>query len=184
VTINELYKLLSDKADAEPEVGDVPDNLPKLLRQIAEWIHISQPGFARSDLDHMRTECRVLTGTLVEVHRALGVLMEDAEDADPDTLLGYIPDDDEDELRENMTDEYRKYLDLLIDLNGRAALVIQDGRRDPLEPFYIVHEVGWHAPTRQLVFRRGVRIDENNGEDYQFREQVQWAEPEYGSDPA
>jgi hypothetical protein len=76
-----------------------------------------------------------------------------------------------------MTEEDQKALDLLIDLNGRAKLVILDGPRDSVEPFWIAHEIGFHESTGQIVFRRGVRID-RPGEDFDAREQVQWLEEE------
>ena len=82
MTVDDLYKLMCDKAAAEPERVEVPEDINVLLRQIAEWMHISQEGFEKSDIEHMRAECRVLIGTLSEVHKALGGMLADAKDAD------------------------------------------------------------------------------------------------------
>ena len=144
-------------------------------------VHRVEKYFAKSDLVHMMLECRVLSATLSEAHKALGVMMEDAEDADPDTLHGYIPDTDP--FLPNMTYEYWSYLNLLIELNG--ILCIGNPRRSPRfdgAVFRSYTEVGWHASTRQLVLRRGVRIDENcGGEDSQFRDR--WNGPRRRSAP-
>lgn len=71
----------------------------------------------------------------------------------------------------DMTEEDRKILEQLVHLNSRAKLVIADGTRDSVEPFWIVDEIGWHELTGQIVFRSGVRIDRD---DVDFRERVKW----------
>jgi hypothetical protein len=80
MTVDEIHTILLEIADTAPEIGDVPDDLPKLLRQIADWVHISQPGFAKSELEHMVLECRVLIFTLQGTRDRLANMAFDAED--------------------------------------------------------------------------------------------------------
>jgi hypothetical protein len=79
MTVDDLYKLLSDSADATVEARECPD-MDGVLRSIAEWVHIDQKGFARSDLVHMQLECRALIGLLSGTHSALADLASRATD--------------------------------------------------------------------------------------------------------
>jgi hypothetical protein len=75
MTVDELTKLLCDHADEVQEAREVPDDLDTLLRLIAEWMHISEEGFAASDVRHMILECRVLIATLAGVRNALAEML-------------------------------------------------------------------------------------------------------------
>jgi hypothetical protein len=78
MTENELLNILRKSADF-PEAGDVPD-MDKVLEHIAEWAHIAQPGFARSDCEHMALECHVLSETLKRTRWRLDEMVVNVKD--------------------------------------------------------------------------------------------------------
>jgi hypothetical protein len=50
MTVKELTKLLENAADHAHRANQVPD-MTDVLRHLAEFIHIDQKGFAKSDLE-------------------------------------------------------------------------------------------------------------------------------------
>ena len=79
MTVDELHKVLSDNADATLEARECP-YMYDVLRHIAEWIHIDQPGFAKSDLALMQIECQALIGTLLRTRYTLDGMEAEAQD--------------------------------------------------------------------------------------------------------
>jgi hypothetical protein len=80
MTQDELTALLNAKLDSAYDASDVPDDTNARLAEIARWMHIDQPGFAKSGLKHMMLECSVLMYMLNRTRNALVDLADAAQD--------------------------------------------------------------------------------------------------------
>ena len=82
MTIDELTTLLTRASHTVPGHLEVPENLNDLLRQIAEWMHIDQKGFAASDIRHMILEMEVLSATLQRARLGLLDVLDTVKDTE------------------------------------------------------------------------------------------------------